>query len=109
MSDEPPNLFDAYKLARTEDPDTSKAAAQSQKAVRMSAVRTAIHQLLWRHREGLTDNDIARLYDGPPVSPSGLRTRRAELVDGGLVRDSGQRAVLGSGRKAILWEVNRRA
>jgi len=38
-------------------------------------------------------------------SQSGFRTRRSELVDEGLIEDSGVRAVLASGRKAIAWQI----
>ena len=71
----------------------------------MTAVREAILNLLKRHPEGLTDNDIAHLYDGPLASASGLRTRRSELVNAGLVVDSDRRDTLASGRKAVVWEV----
>lgn len=37
-------------------------------------------------------------------SPSGLRTRTNELVQKGLVKDSGKRESTPSGRKAIIWE-----
>ena len=38
-------------------------------------------------------------------SASGIRTRRSELVHAGYVRDSGHRATLPTGRKAIVWEI----
>jgi len=39
----------------------------------------------------------------PSVSPSGLRTRRRELVDAGEVIDTGRREQLSSGRWATVW------
>jgi len=39
------------------------------------------------------------------TSESGFRTRCAELVDAGLVADSGQRETLASGRKAVCWSL----
>jgi hypothetical protein len=38
-------------------------------------------------------------------SSSGIRSRRAELEAAGLVRDTGQRMKLPSGRKAHVWAV----
>ncbi len=56
------------------------------------------------------DEDIAGWYVSvgsgngfPHQSPSGLRTRRKELVDAGLVVDTGRRGTLRSGRLSIIW------
>lgn len=38
-----------------------------------------------------------------PISPSGLRTRRSELVEMGYVKDTGCRRPLQSGRTATVW------
>lgn len=56
----------------------------------------------------LTDRAILAFFsDGagnPRRSPSGLRTRRRELLDSGLVVDSGDRATSPvSGRKEVVW------
>jgi hypothetical protein len=59
-----------------------------------------------------TDATIAYVYDGmveagraPMASPSGIRSRRAELVDLELVEDSGERRLLSTGRRAIVWQI----
>ena len=39
------------------------------------------------------------------LSPSGIRTRRKELVDKGLLRNSGIKLALASSRMAIVWEI----
>ena len=36
---------------------------------------------------------------------SGLRTRRSELVDAGLVVDSGERKLTQNGAKSIVWRL----
>jgi hypothetical protein len=42
-----------------------------------------------------------------PVSVSGIRTRRAELVEAGTVYDTGETRPTISGRAAIVWDVRR--
>ena len=88
--------------ARNSDPGTSHAAARSVSGT--EHVRAAILSILGRYGN-LTDEEIALIYGNraPEVSPSGLRTRRAELVARGLVVDTGKRAATVSGRKAIVW------
>jgi len=61
-----------------------------------------------------TDDALARWYTDPqrvyaatPMQrPSGLRTRRAELVDLGLIANTGRKAsVPTSSRKATVWAI----
>lgn len=88
--------------ARRTDPRTSLEAADSVKRIRKS--QKVILDLLKKYA-GLTDEDIFE-YVAPmyAISPSGCRSRRAELVTSGLVRDTGRRGVTKSGRKTIIWE-----
>jgi hypothetical protein len=94
---------------RLTDPDTSLAAAASvmELTTKREAVLTVVRSLTAADPRGATDWMIAEAYraqEGLPLqSPSGLRTRRSELVEAGLVEDSGQRALLESGRWAVLW------
>lgn len=41
------------------------------------------------------------------MNPSTQRPRRVELVNAGLARDSGEKGVTSSGRRATLWEAIR--
>jgi hypothetical protein len=50
----------------------------------------------------MTDEELVDRLGGV-MSSSGARTRRCELVDIGLVFDTGQRVVLRSRRRAIVW------
>lgn len=100
------NYVDELKArARKSDPATSHAAAKSVKAIRFS--QWAVLRTLGKLKSG-TDVDIAEAYEREyakvhPQSPSGLRTRRAELVDSGLVVDTGLRKRLPSGRQSVVW------
>jgi predicted ArsR family transcriptional regulator len=94
--------FDEYEWAhaRRTDPETSHAAAASLKAETLSAQRARVYDYLKQYGP-MTD---AMLVAGIlKMSPSGLRTRRSELVRMGLVEDTGRRERLRSGRKAIVW------
>lgn len=93
-----------FARARASDPDTSHAAAAS--VDNMSKTRLAILDVLrtW----GPTDDEMIRKLVLTRIgrgTPSGIRTRRSELVALGLVRDSGKRAETVTGRQAVLWEV----
>jgi hypothetical protein len=92
--------------ARRTDPETSHAAAASVENI----TRTQLVILRIMDVFGpLTDGAIHFMYDStgdrPPVSDSGLRSRRAELVALGCVMDSGERVRLASGRMSIAWEL----
>jgi hypothetical protein len=95
--------------ARRTDPETSQDAAASITSKKIRASQSAIYSVLVESGP-LCDLDIAaayahRLTEGtvPIQSPSGLRTRRSELVDLGRVHDSGRRVKLPSGRESIVW------
>ena len=94
--------------ARRTDPVTSHQAAESVKDLRGSqrAVLKLFHDMPAGY--GMTDEDIAKHYPTKGLlqqSPSGLRTRRKELVDAGYLEDSGERRRMTTGRKAIVWQL----
>lgn len=89
--------------ARRTDPDTSRAAAAS--VADLSAQQRLVLQVL-REIGPSTDERLADYWqrrDVSSISPSGLRTRRAELTSAGLVVDTGQRAITDAGRDSIVW------
>lgn len=98
--------------ARPGDPETSHDAAGMVSPVHQRISWTLVMSLFKRWGS-MTDTDLAKVYrqaqaDGSITvrqSPSGLRTRRKELVNQGKLRDSGLRQKLPSGRKSIIWEV----
>ncbi len=94
--------------ARELDQSTSHVAAASVTNVRPTM--KTILQILDKGKA--TDEVLAYVYDGlvyagraKLASPSGLRSRRAELVALGLVEDSGERRELQTGRSAIVWQI----
>lgn len=100
---------EARAHARAGDPQTSHDAARSLKAANLRASQEAVLRVLKRLGTG-TDVDLVALYEQtaesgfePAQSPSGIRSRRHELVEAGRVVDTGERTKLASGRKAIVW------
>ena len=49
-----------------------------------------------------TDEEIYAVITG--ISPSGARSRRAELVRGGLIEPTGNTKKLSSGRLGTIWQ-----
>lgn len=99
-------------FARQTDIETSHEAAASVKNI--TATQQAIMKLIQIHP--MTDQRLIDFYqaqirmgadarDFPRASESGIRSRRAELVDRGLIKDSGARETLESGRSAVVWTV----
>lgn len=90
--------------ARKTDPQTSHEAAESVKKV--STTQLAVYQLLKKH---MTDQELHTAYVSmvaagiaPMASESGIRSRRAELVELDLVEPKGF-ARTWSGRRCIVW------
>lgn len=90
--------------ARTTDPDTSHAAAASITGVQLRESQLSVLRL-FRLIGDMTDEQLLDAAGRNSVrqSPSGLRTRRRELVDLGRLRDTGDRVLLNTGRRAIVW------
>lgn len=92
--------------ARSTDPATSSAAAAS--VTDLTGKQRAVLSVFYRHG-GMHDEDLLLAYDVTPNVPrqtdSGLRTRRRELVDGGLLEDSGRKAKTEAGRPSIVWQI----
>lgn len=88
--------------ARNTDPVTSHLAAES--VDHITATQEYVLRCLRRPRHDVELVDAYRAYKtAPRASESGIRSRRAELVDRGLVIDTGRRVRLASGRYAIVW------
>lgn len=88
--------------ARGSDPATSHAAAAS--VTRLSETKRRILELV--AAEPSTDYEIRdrwSAHDYPLISDSGLRTRRSELVDDGLLIDAGEVRTGPTGRAYTVW------
>lgn len=106
-------IFDAVRLARTTDPNTSHAATRS---AHRSTAKEDVHRILTEHGP-LHDRGIEILHAeyvsrGLMAAKSGqrLRTARRELVDAGLVREHQDRGEallvrMPSGWSSHVWEV----
>lgn len=105
--DKPP-YTPPWARARKTDPETSHEAARAQDELRLRLSQGLILTLLQKHGP-MSDEEVwshlAMQPGGPPMSRSGARTRRKELVSMGYVEDSGLRATLPSGRQSIVWRV----
>ncbi len=97
-----------HAYARRTDPETSWEAARSV-SKKLRETQTAVLTFL-RQYGPMTDEKLvaeyALLHATPSQSPSGLRTRRGELVRQGLVRDTGRREKLRSGSSGNVWEAS---
>lgn len=95
---------DTQPVARRGDPETSHEAAASVTGLRESQAEVLG---VIRRRGPMTDEEVLKVLidrGERPWTPSGARTRRSELVAAGVVRDSGRRKRLATGRRSILWE-----
>jgi len=92
--------------ARRSDPETSHEAASSISPNQLRESQKEVWSLFRRYGP-MTDRDLVDRAEpaGVVQSPSGLRSRRAELVTMGKLRDSGKRTTYGtSARRHIVWE-----
>jgi len=88
------------KHQRTGQSPTSRAAAVE--AVPLTgSKRAAVYECIQR-LGGATDEQIQIVLG---MNPSTQRPRRVELVDQGLIKDSGRMEPTRSGRKAVVWVV----
>ena len=107
----PPKKSDPVKMAdvirrtraraRRTDPGTSHEAAAS--VGDLTQAQQAILEIIAERPR--TDEEVYAVVvaRGLRISVSGTRTRRRELVDAGLVEDSGQVKLTGVGRRTIVW------
>lgn len=81
--------------ARFSDPETSRSAQPAN----TGQCRLEVLEIL--SAEALPDHELVTLITR--FSPSSVRTRRHELVEAGLVVDTGRRVLTPAGRMSIVW------
>lgn len=94
---------DPRQMARWSDPGTSFQAAASVDLTKGQKIVMAA----FRVRNSMTDEELIDQVAilGLKLSPSGCRSRRKELVELGILRDSGVRSKTAHKRSTTVWEV----
>lgn len=82
---------------------TSRAAAESIRPTAEAMRQRVLEYLRLRAGLGATDDEGQRDME---MAGNTYRPRRCELVEAGLVRDSGTTRPTASGRKAVVWLAN---
>ena len=93
----PPGAGGTYRM---DHPDTSSDAAVQ---IKEDTARLRGRVLAALQSCPMSDQELQTVLG---MDPNTERPRRVELVQRGLVRDSGRRTVTTSGRKAIVWEAS---
>lgn len=102
-----PQFFDAggkvVAFARRSDPDTSHAAANDVSPFLVGIQAAVLDYAAECEPGGFIDPMLNARFD---CAGSSYRSRRAELVDRGLIADTGARRTLdGKGRRFIVWRI----
>lgn len=86
--------------------DTIKRKNLNINGVPVSPAQAEVHRVLSGFPEGLPDHalvPLAQHVSGLHLSSSGVRTRRKELTDVGLVKSTRRTVTTASGRPATVW------
>jgi hypothetical protein len=93
-----------HATARSADPETSRLAAEAFTEQRLTEIQSVVFELFTIRRR-LTDEEIEDALSVKYPAFSTLRKRRTDLVQLGLIRDSGERKLNRNNRKMIVWEI----
>ena len=91
--------LDIFDLKYVRNSVTSKEAAIAAEP-RAGTQRRRVLDILRHFPDGLTDHEIQHWLK---MNPSTQRPRRVELVQSGLVKDSGHTRLTPSGKRAVVW------
>ena len=96
--------FDVPARARNTDPATSHEAAESLNAKHLSDLQALV--LAWFRKYGPgTDEQLERHECFAKLAPSTARKRRSDLLEMGLLKDTGKRELNSRGRSMVVWGV----
>jgi hypothetical protein len=93
-------MFDLFKMFRKNAQDTSVEAAESIAPSVPKIASIVFEYAAMRGSQGFTDEEMNEYFE---THKSSYRARRAELVDRGLIEDSGVRVKGPNGRNMIVW------
>jgi len=93
-------MFDLFKMFRRNAQDTSVEAAESIAPSVPKIASIVFEYAAMRGSQGFTDEEMNEYFE---THKSSYRARRAELVDRGLIEDSGVRVKGPNGRNMIVW------
>lgn len=91
----------AWMLVRRNDPETSWEAALSISSDKSARIYRNIMYVL--NRAPHTDEELITVLIGFKFTPSGIRSRRNELVETGWVYNTGYKRNTRAGHPAIVW------
>jgi hypothetical protein len=96
--------FDIPARARVGDPETSHEAADALNAHELSDLQAKVLAWFKSHKSG-TDEQLERDPQFRDLAPSTARKRRSDLLEMGLIRDSGKRELNSRNRSMVVWEI----
>lgn len=94
------------KMVRTEDPVTSVAAAKKTLPRIKGHKKIVLDAFIERGAQGYTHEALGEVV---PIRPDTARKRTKDLVDAGLVEDTGRKEKVSSGNYSIVWAVTKKA
>jgi hypothetical protein len=104
MTDLNQGTFDFDDRAPYQSHSTTSKAAAVEAQASAATQRGRVFRLLRESNGGLTDEEIQIQLR---MNPSTERPRRIELVNSGMVQDSGATRATRSGRSAVIWTVRK--
>jgi hypothetical protein len=91
--------MEIHKMYRTDARETSIEAAKPIFRI-LNELQAKVLYFAEQKPEGFTDEEMNFFFD---THRSTFRARRSELVNAGLIMDSGRKAKMVNGRNATVW------